>query len=298
MCASAAKDSTEGSRRHRMTEDRCSKPLRFARLMMKFTSIPLYFERLDSEKNLKRAFFEMRMSDIDTPELSHFMQSVLPHVDQEVLDEGKSEWLRELRITLQEENDDIFVVLLNQALVLCCAILDSFLDDCLRMTMPLSIVFLETEKDIDSLTEILDEGGTGDEYEERMQEKIFKKFQLRSGIKGKAEMFKTIGVDFDAAITFQHKWRPKSIQYSKDDAYNFLVDAYEKRHIVAHGGHLPLNTYADLEAISEFFSELMMNIAIIMRDKSPYGLRTDLDMMTLADTGSIDLDDSPFDQAI
>lgn len=90
-----------------MTEYRYSKPLKFCSLMMKFTSIPLYLQKLDSEMNIKKAFLEMRMSDVDTPELSGFMQSVLPNVNTEAVEEGKLEWLRELRNTLQKETDDI-----------------------------------------------------------------------------------------------------------------------------------------------------------------------------------------------
>lgn len=42
----------------RVTQYRYSKPLKFSSLMMKFTSIPLYLQKLDSEMNIKKAFLE------------------------------------------------------------------------------------------------------------------------------------------------------------------------------------------------------------------------------------------------
>jgi DNA primase large subunit len=151
--------------------------------------------------------------------------------------------------------------------------------------MPLPIVFLETERDIDRLTELLNSGEAGAKYDEDMETRILKKFDY-SGIKEKVEILKKVSVDFDTAITFKHKMRPKSVRYPRDLAYNFVWDAYSRRNDVVHRGQLPLKRSSDLEAISELFSELMMNIALIMRD-GPYGLPTDLDMM-LSGSGSID----------
>jgi hypothetical protein len=90
-----------------MAEEMFSKPMKFSSLMVKFTSIPIYFERLDIEKDIRSSFVEIRMKDIDTAELSDFMCSLSPQFDKEFLEGEKSEQLRELRISLRKEADDI-----------------------------------------------------------------------------------------------------------------------------------------------------------------------------------------------
>jgi len=237
-----------------MTDPKYTKPLKFSWLMTRFVSVPLYFEAITSDEKMKDAFVRMRLSQVDEKELNELLSSVLPGIEQEVLEEARIIHTKEVQSSLRREMKDLFPILLNQALIVCCAILDSFLTDCMKSMMPLAILFLEKESDIGRLTAILDSGGSGDEYDEILERKIMDQFDLRSGIRGKIDFLKRAGVDCDSAITFKHKGRPKSVRYSLDEAYAFLYAAYDKRHAVAHKGQLPLTTYADLEEISEFFS--------------------------------------------
>ena len=262
-----------------MVDQKYSKPLKFSWLMMKFVSVPLYFKGLDgNKKEIKDTFLKMRLTEIDSRELSDFMHSVLPGIEKEVLEEERIIHVREVESSLRKEMEDIFPVLLNQALVMCCTILESFLNDCLRVMMPVPILFLETESDLSRLTDLLDRDGNGDKYDENLENKILRRFDF-SGIEDKVKTLKKVGVDFDAAVTFKHKIRPKSVEYALGDAYEFLFGAYHKRHDVVHRGQLPLRCYEDLEAISEFFSELMMNVALIMRDT--YNVPMDFDMIRM-----------------
>lgn len=257
-----------------MSEPSFTKPLTFTCSMWKFVGVFSYIDRLETKQGFDESIIQLRRDDyrrflgeLGTAFKSVVSESEIATAQSELEDGMEKRW----RGAVQ----GFFPLLLNQGLVMSCTIFDSFLVDCLTILAPAAALFLATEGDLDKELELEESGLEGDDVSKRTEEKILKRFDF-SGIKEKISMMKKAHVDFDAALKFKLRVFQKSVRGGAN-AYDFLRFTYDRRNHVVHQGQLPVKSYNDLHSVYTFFADLMLNVAIVIREK--YKIPTDLDQL-------------------
>ncbi len=260
------------------------KPLKFGNRMRKYILIPYKLDYISRHGNLNEAILKFDMKTFNG--IENDMDGLwMPGTTEEEKKNHVKKIRKQIEDKSRKDMGNYFPILFNQALIMSCTVLDTFLVDSLKVLtnkQPNVLKGLASRDDV-SIKELIDYS----DYQKifnHIQEKILKRFDF-AGIEKKIKILRGLGIDMDTALGLKFHLPHFREKYPR--GYEFLLDAYKKRHEIVHQDQLPLNTYQDLEEICSFFDGFMMDFAIITGRH--FVIPVDFELF-LKDPKSVDID--------
>lgn len=242
--------------------------------------------------------FGERTESVVRSTLARFVRQQL----QEMKNEAALDRLVEFEARLRHSDVlNLGPTLLSQSLVTACAVLESYLVDCVETLVPKYFLFLVAslgkDKEWDAL---LDNSSEDDEFDavddsdddefcaetymdalyeshgRKASAGLVQRFE-RAGIREKVEVLSRF-LDFDKAVCVGNP--PVVVgaaARSADEGREFLFATFQKRHDVAHRGSLGIQRPEDLDDVVSFFKCLMVGLADCIRRK--FGIPSDMELI-------------------
>lgn len=213
-----------------------------------------YIDLLCKQGNLDVELLKVRMRDLEDEFSSKSFNALFSENDSE--SEKMKVKIKEKRESRNRKQvDNLLPILLNQSLVMLCAVFDTFLNDSFSViinTKPLILKKL-TSKKLLTASEIINLR----DYQKiikDLQRKALKQFEIVN-IAEKFDHFEKLGLSRKLVFKFDNHMDSK---YPK--ARSFLLDIYKKRSDVVHRNILVLKNFEELSYIAEFMEYLIYKI--------------------------------------
>ena len=220
------------------------RPFEFTSRMNKYVLIPYYLDFLSINGNLKENLLKVQMNGFEQT-----LNSTSKFWKEGISVERKIEEAEKIKIKIskqyENEIENYFPILYNQALIISCTIFDLFLfesyESIVNQAPALEILLKKTDVTSD-----------------KNIEKILKNFDY-SGIKDKIEKIERLKINMD--IIFKLKLFKNEVQEKYPDGRNYLFHIYSTRNDIVHRNLLPIKKYSELSDMTTYLQSFMIEFA-------------------------------------
>ncbi|MCX6811471.1 MAG: hypothetical protein NT039_02145, partial [Candidatus Berkelbacteria bacterium] len=172
------------------------KPMKFGYRLRKYILITYYLDTLREKGNLNEAILGIQMHGVE----KMFDEWNEKFLKQSIGSEDKKRLIKLTEEKNKEEQKEYLKILFNQALVMACAVLDTYLDDSIDVIISTNkkiLIVLSDEKDI-SIPEII-EANSYKNILDKMRLKVLERFGYK-GIEDRLKILKKINLNLGQAL--------------------------------------------------------------------------------------------------
>ncbi|MDQ1591706.1 MAG: hypothetical protein QOG71_2333 [Pyrinomonadaceae bacterium] len=248
--------------------------LKCSQRIFKYALIPLHFKNFFEYGGLGERIVSHRMQGVD-----EMVEQFLPastagktNVEVEAL---RRQYLSGMEDFTRQEVSEYLPILYNQALVMIITVFDGFFSESLTTITnkyPQYLKSMADDKDI-TIMQIIDLADYSAIFE-RIQSRVIKRFDYKS-ITERLDVLRKLGVNVDDALRF--KFHRAQTQQKYPESLKLLRSYYEKRNSIVHQEQPAFDTYEQLEAAGEFFSDLVLSLGFALGFK--FDVMTDFETM-------------------
>ena len=215
----------------------------------------------------KPRFLQRKMAGVESMNLGQYLQ---PEADQRAVEFMAKVMQVEFERTIGRYEP----WMLNQGLVMCCTILDVFLEHAVEVittVKPQMLYESDDSKEI-HLKRVI-ELNSVEAVVSDVRQKVLRKFSFGSIEKRLGQLERRYKIPqpklFDWSAFF-----PEAVEKFKGWGSTRLIAIYEDRHLIVHADRHPITSLDDLEVIKDFFEKIILNITRLTT--SVHDIRNDL----------------------